>query len=277
MSFSVGVLYSAQEFTAYVAENEIDIEEFKGAFKKFSLAKPEDILYVTTKCNWIDFHPDGICRITKQGKELLGQETPEQVLRLQICDLIHADEPPWAAKIPHGRQEAQKALPDEVTQCFKEAGLLKSWDDDVIQWWDRLAIATRSHKSSELLITGRAAERLTVEYETSRTGVQPRWQSIESNFSGYDVLSRVSKTDDTHRKIEVKGTTLSRKEAYFTVSYNEWRTAEKSEDYRFHLWCLKGIKPELFDVSTEDVEKHIPENRGDGKWETARIFFKCFC
>jgi len=276
MTFSVGVLYSAHEFTSYVADNEIDIEEFKGAFKRFSLAKPEDILSVSIKCNWIDFHPDGLCRVTVQGKELLEQKSAEDVLRVQICDLIHADEPPWAAKIPHGRQEAQKALPNDVSQCFKEAGLLSGWDEDIIQWWDRLSIATRGNKSKELLITGRRAERLTVEYEEGRTGSKPHWQSIESNFSGYDVLSCVSKTDATPRKIEVKGTSLSKKQAYFTVSYNEWRTAEKSEDYRFHLWCLKGEKAELIDVSWQEVQEHIPLNQGGGKWETARIAFSHF-
>lgn len=276
MSFSVGILYSAHEFAAYVAaNNNIEIEEFKGAFSKFSLARPEDILQVSLKCNWIDFHPDGICRVTRQGKLLLEEDVPEKVLRMQICDLIHAEEPPWAAKIPHGRQEALKALPEEATQCFKEAGLLKGWDDDIIDWWDKLSVATRSHKSINLLITGRTAERLTMEHEEKRTGIPPHWQSIESNFSGYDILSRVSEEDSTPRKIEVKGTILSKKEAYFTVSHNEWQTAQKSEDYRFHLWCLKG-SPVLMDVSAEEVGQHIPENKGDGKWETARIFYKCF-
>src|SRR6267378_4656869 len=103
MSFSVGILYSAQEFTAYVSENEVSVEEFTTAFKRFSLARPEDILQLATKCNWVDFHPDGICRVTKKGKGIL-LDVPEKSLRVQLCDLISSDEPPWAAKIPHGRQ-----------------------------------------------------------------------------------------------------------------------------------------------------------------------------
>jgi hypothetical protein len=274
MSFSVGILYSAQEFTAYVLDNTLAVKDFKNTFKRFSLARPEDILDVATRCNWIDVHPDGICRVTQKGKDIL-KESPEASLRMQICDLVFVEQPAWAAKIPNGREEASKFFPPEVSQCFKEAGLLKVWDDDVVEWWDQLAIATRSTKSALGLITGRKAEKLTIKHETKRTGVEPHWQSLESNFSGYDVLSQVDKIDETPRKIEVKGSTLSIKEAFFTVSRNEWETAETAKSYGFHLWCLKG-DPVFIEVTFEEMKKHIPTNNGQGKWETARIPFKIF-
>jgi hypothetical protein len=274
MSFSVGILYSAQEFTAYVLDKTLAVEDFESTFKRFSLARPEDILEVATRCNWIDVHPDGICRVTEKGRNIL-KDTVEESLRSQICDLIFAEQPPWAAKIPNGREEAARFFPDEVSQCFKEAGLLNEWDDKIIDWWDQLAIATRSAKSVLSLITGRKAEKLTIEHEAKRTGVQPHWQSIESNFSGYDILSQVDNLDSTPRKIEVKGTTLSIKEAFFTLSRNEWETAETSQYYTFHLWSLKG-NPFLIEVTFDQMKKHIPENRGNGKWETTRIPFKTF-
>jgi len=274
MSFSVGILYSAQEFTSYVSTTVVGVDEFKSAFKKFSLASPEDILDVSVRCNWIDFHPDGICRITRKGKDLLLAD-PEKILRLQLCDLIDADQPPWAAKIPNGRQEAIKYLPDEVHQCFKEAGLLKGWSDEIIEWWDKLSIATRSHKSIANLITGRKAEKLTMDYETKRTGEIPHWQSIESNFSGYDVLSKADTSTSTVRKIEVKGSSLPKNQAFCYVTRNEWKTAELSSDYHFHLWCLRE-KPLLIDVSKEEMKLHIPQDMGDGAWETAKILFSSF-
>jgi hypothetical protein len=274
MSFSVGILYSAQEFTSYVSNNVVGVDEFKSAFKKFSLARPEDILDVAVKCNWIDFHPDGICRITQKGKTLLLAEA-DKILRLQICDLIDVDQPAWAAKIPNGRQEAIKFFPDEVHQCFKEAGLLQGWDEDIIDWWDKLSIATRSHKSITNLLTGRRAEKLTIDHETKRLGIAPHWQSIESNFSGYDILSKSEKGSATNRMIEVKGSTLPKNQAFCFVTRHEWRTAELSKDYRFHLWCLRGA-PYLIDVTMDQMKLHIPQDNGDGVWETTKIYFNCF-
>lgn len=275
MSFSVGVLYSAQEFTSYVASNEVSVEAFTSAFKKFSLAKPEDILQVSVKCNWIDFHPDGICRITKRGRDLL-LDAPEKNLRAQLCDLIYADSPHWAAKIPNGREEVLPFLPIEVHQCFKEAGLLGDWDIEVIEWWDQLSLATRNHKSAANLVTGRRAEKLTMDHEAARTGKDPHWQSLDSNFSGYDILSVSESGSTVPRMIEVKGSTLSRKEAFCYISRNEWKTAETSPDYHFHLWCLKGDDPFLIDVPFEQMKDHIPTDNMEGRWETTRVAFKTF-
>lgn len=276
MSFSVGILYSAQEFTAFVAENELKVEELKTSFKRFSLARPEDILKVATSCNWIDFHSDGICRVTKKGKEILS-DAPEKSLRVQLCDLISFDEPPWAAKIPHGRQEAMKFFPEEVYQCFKEAGLLKGWDTDIIEWWDKLSIATRVHKNAANLVTGRTAERLTLKYEKMRIGIEPHWQSIESNFSGYDILSYSDSSASVKRMIEVKGSTQPKKQAFCFITKNEWKNAEIVEDYRFHLWCLRDENnPILFDLSLEQIKNHIPTDNGKGEWENVKIFYSCF-
>ncbi|MGB8190295.1 MAG: DUF3883 domain-containing protein [Chitinophagaceae bacterium] len=274
MSFSVGILYSAQEFTAYVSNNPLAAREFETTFQRFSLAKPSDILEVTTKCNWIDIHPDGICRITEKGKMIL-KENAEKSLRAQIHDLIFIEQPTWAARIPNGREEASRFFPTEVEQCFKEAGLLGKWDDTIIEWWDLLGIATRSNKSAIGLVTGRRAEKLTFEFEEKRIGTPPDWRSLESNFYGYDILSKVAKDDPTPRMIEVKGTVLSIKEAYFTLSRNEWETAETAKSYNFHLWCLKG-KPYLIEVTFDQIKHHVPTNNGRGKWETTRIPFRTF-
>lgn len=276
MSFSVGVLYSAQEFTAYVSMNEVSVEEFKAAFGRFSVAKPEDILQLATKCNWVDFHPDGICRVTQKGRNILLDD-PIKCLRIQLCDLIFSEEPPWAARIPNGRSEAVKFFPEEVLQCFREAELLKGWDPEIVEWWDKLSIATRSHKNALHLITGRTAEKLTIGYEKKRTSIQPHWQSIESNFSGYDILSHSDGTAETKRKIEVKGSILPKKQAFCNISRNEWETAVVAEDYHFHLWCLRDTaNPILLDIDTNTMLPHVPTDNGDGKWEVARVPFSCF-
>jgi Domain of unknown function (DUF3883) len=274
MSFSVGILYSAQEFVSFIHETPVAAEEFRRHFKRFSVARPEDILEVVVKCNWADIHMDGHCRITAKGKNLLGG-APEKVLRIQLYDVIDAEQPPWANKLQNGRNEAIRFFPDDVAQCFKEAGLLGSWSEEIINWWDRLAMAMRSRKLLINLNTGRLAESCSVKYETERTGVCPHWQSLESNFSGYDILSMVSKDDPSQRMIEVKGSTLKKKEAFCFITRNEWETAKLSKDYHFHLWCLAG-PPFLIDVDKATVEQHIPVDNGEGVWETTKLYFRDF-
>ena len=274
-SFSVGILYSAQEFTSYIANNVVTIDEFKTAFNRFSLATPEDILQVATKCQWVDFTPEGVCKITSKGAGLISSDV-EQTLRLQLIDLIDAEQPAWAVKIPNGRQETLKFLPEEVYQCFKEAGLTQGWTSEIVQWWDRLALATRSNKTAANLVTGRKAEALTMKYEVERTGLDPKWQSIESNFSGYDILSYTDANPEERRQIEVKGSTLPKREAFCFVTQNEWRTAELSNDYWFHLWCLKSEPASLIEVPKDQMKIHIPTNNGEGVWETVKVFFRDF-
>lgn len=274
MSFSVGIFYSVQEFIEFVRDNPLSVEEFESTFTRYTLARPSDILEVSTKCNWIQIYPDGICRITEKGRNILKASADES-LRVQLLDLIFVEQPDWAMKIPTGRSEAVQFFPPEVAQCFREAGLLGEWNDEIIGWWDNLGIATRNSKLAINLLTGRKAEKLTIEFEEKRTGIKPNWRSLESNFSGYDILSRINKTDPTPKKIEVKGTTLSVKEAFFTLSRNEWEVAETSPSYVFHLWAMKG-DPHLGEVTLDEMRDHIPTNNGEGKWETTRIRFKVF-
>ncbi len=275
MSFSVGILYSAQEFILYVSQKSISVSDFETAFNRFSLARPDDILKVCLKCKWVEFQQDGICRLTPSG-ELLLIEDAEKALRIQLCDLIDAEKPSWAVKIPNGRKEVERFFPSDVYQCFREAGLFANWNDDVVEWWDKLSVAARSVKSSLSLVVGRRAEKLTIEYEAIRTGIRPHWQSIESNFSGYDILSKSDKGSDIPRMIEVKGSELPRNEAFCFVTRNEWRTAEIAPDYRFHLWALRGERPYLIDVGIEEMSKHIPSDLGNGKWETTKVPFNTF-
>src|SRR5262249_38882254 len=70
------------------------------------------------------------------------------------------------------------------------------------------------------------------------------------NFVGYDVLSRLTSTDPTPLPIEVKGSERRPKEADFVITRNEFRTAQGSETYTFHLWYVSR-PPQLFVVPFE--------------------------
>ena len=276
MSFSVGVLYSAVDFLIQLKASPIAHQDFKVSFSKFSVASADVVLTVSQQCGWIAINSGGNIEVTERGLNVLSYENYTLRLRAQLIDLIEVFQPTWAKRIPNGRAEAKNNFPKDAEQCFFEAGLLGNWDDELIKWWDELAQAAKSRKATELLEIGRKAERLSVEYEKQRTGKRPIWQSLESNFSGFDVLSRVSEVDETPLKIEVKGTSLSRKEAYFTLTRNEWTVATNSPNYCVHLWLLTANPINVLVLQPTDILPHIPDNKADGKWETVRIPFKSF-
>ena len=39
--------------------------------------------------------------------------------------------------------------------------------------------------------------------------------------------------------------------------------------YRFHIWILP--EGQLIELTPEDLEKHVPQDRGDGVWQITRI------
>ncbi len=272
---SVGLFYSAQEFLSFVKDNTVVGNEFEQIGKRFVLASPKDVFSVSLRCNWVQLDDKGICTTTFRGNEILEQTSTELMLRNQLRDIIEVYQPSWAMKIRNGRSEVKRFLPEPTEQIFKEAGLFADWTEEIIAWWDIIAQQVRMQKASELLLIGRSAERLSYNYEQKRTGVKPHWQSIESNFSGFDILSVFATKDSRKVQIEVKGSALGLKEASFFVTRNEWNTAKNTEFYRFHLWVLKG-QERLIELDSSEVQPHIPNDCGNGNWEQVRIPYKAF-
>lgn len=272
---SVGLLYSAQEFLSFVTRNPIIGDEFERIGKRFILVSPQDVFSVSLRCNWVQIDDKGLCTITSRGNNILSMDSSDLMLRHQLQDIIEVYQPTWAMKIRAGRAEVRKFLPEEIEQIFKEAGLFEAWTDEIISWWDILAQRVYFQKASELLKIGRLAERLSYQYEKKRTSLEPRWQSVESNYSGYDILSVIAREDQRKVCIEVKGTELSLRDAFFTVTRHEWQTARNTDFYRFHLWLVKGSK-KFIDLDANYIEPHIPNDSGKGTWEQVRIPFKAF-
>ena len=104
-------------------------------------------------------------------------------LREQLADLICAEAPPWAKRIALGRFEAQRSMPENAAQCFKECGLLGECSYEVVDWWDSVNQAIRSRKASFNVKVGRAAECFTIALERLRTAREPVWQAVEFRTS----------------------------------------------------------------------------------------------
>lgn len=272
MVFSVGILYSVQKFLQFISETEIKATEFSTAFKRYEATSSQMVLEVAEGCNWIQLDINGNLSITAKGKEILTQKDMLYALRVQLKHLIEMVKPSWSFLIHKGRKEAFQYFPSDVKQCFKEAELINSYHKDVIKWWDILALAVRGKQLDTQLEIGRTGEELSLEYERNRVNMEPLWQSIESNLSGFDILSVVSSEDDTPLRIEVKASTKVSNTFSFYLTRNEWTVAETSSNYLFHLWIL-GKTPELFILDKAEIANHIPTNQGKGSWENVKITF----
>lgn len=274
MILSVGVLYSAQKLLDLVASEHITAAELFKSFQRLEVADSTLVLELAQGCRWLRFHHGDKLVLTDTGENVRTAGYPEMQLRLQLLDLIGHLNPPWSKRIPNGRQELIKFLPDEMRQVFKEAGLLANWTDDLLAFWDRLALSVRTRRNALNLNTGRTAERLTVEQERVRTNQEPKWLARDTNFAGYDILSVVDRGSTASLLIEVKGSELRLSEAAFYLSRNEWKVAETVDNYCVYLWLLRG-QPQHRMIFSQDLRAHVAADQGEGRWDVLRIPYKC--
>lgn len=234
------------------------------------------------QCGWIEIR-DQCFVLTDGGRNTIecfdGIIISKFLWRSILNQYIIKSGPAWAHRIPAGRKEAFIFMSDEEKRCFMEAGLMDNPPrKDVVEWWDEISNYMRKEKNQKLNEIGRVGEELTVEYELSRTGAQPRWQSIETNLIGYDIISRIDKTSTEEILIEVKASTNDIAYAEMVVSRNEWIVANYPYNfnrYFFYLWCLNGEK-KLAKVPASIISNHIPSESGEGTWNSISIPFASF-
>jgi hypothetical protein len=275
MILSVGQLHSAKQLLDWVAKNHLAKSDMN-LFSRVLVCPAVDVLNLSTRCGWVEINLDGLLQLSDRGMQLHKIENYQVRLRLQMQDIISREQPSWSRLFPKGRQETANFVDSDVRQCLDEAALLsRPPSDEVVAWWDEMAGLVRGIKTSVLSQTGREGERRTLKYEHLRTGKEPTWQSIESNVSGYDVLSCFSESDETPLQIEVKSSENSLDYAELHITSNEWESATLARNYLFHLWELSPT-PKLAIVTVEQMETHIPVNVGEGNWETVQIPYRVF-
>lgn len=275
---TVGVFHSAIHLANMIAASPLTVEETVREFRRILVCPPQVVLNLAQQCRWIEFRGDGVVILSRRGGYLCDIPSYKLRLREQLSDYITSAQPPWARLIPRGREELIQYASVDCAQLFREAGLLeKPPSHDVVDWWDRIGDVLRRVLSSGRIETGRIGERLSIDYERNRTGRDPTWQSVESNLSGFDVLSTVSPSDRSPLRIEVKASKETLKSASFFISRNEWCVASSSGAHVFHLWSLGNrLTPQLAVVSVQAIVPHIPQDRGCGKWRKSAIAFVTF-
>ena len=127
-------------------------------------------------------------------------------------------------------------------------------------------------------MTGDKGELLSYRYELDRTGISPRLVSQESENFGYDLESVKDSNSSEPLYIEIKSSKEPWTRARMFFSSGEYRTMEKNmEKYIFHLWDLSDdSNPLHLIVNSIDVQKHIPNDIGEGEWRKVEIPFSAF-
>jgi hypothetical protein len=196
-------------------------------------------------------------------------------LRETILKMAIKLKPFWAKVSPLGRERVCAVTSADLIQCLRYAGLLDSVEPSVWRWWDQLAGIFRTADSQRLLQIGREGEGLSLEYEkkTLRTmGIpnEPKWVSLEDNLAGYDIMSYRAQENGAIGKafIEVKATTTQEK--IYWISRREWNVALANRaSYLFHFWLIPSQF--LHVASVDEMEAHIPSDRGWGTWNEVRL------
>ncbi len=233
------------------------------------------------QCQWIEENSVGI-EFTKHGEDIIssfkGTSISLDLWRIALYDYISVCRPAWSNMIPYGRKEVYLFMTNDEKRCFTEAGLMDSTDDVVVRWWDRVAMLFRDEKQDTIEDIGRDGERRTMAYEESRTNARPHWESLDSNYSGYDIMSKRDKGSEESILIEVKSSQKNLSEAKMIITRNEWDVAVCGYNinrYFFYLWLL-GKKERLAIIPAYLMKKHIPNDIGGGRWKETEVPFSLF-
>lgn len=270
MSVSVGILYSSQRLLKLIQNNQMSTHELIEQFNKIYVAGTSYVLDTCISCGWLEVNLSGLLQITNKGQEILAAQSATEQLRAQLKHYIYTIKPRWSKVLHYGRAEAVQHFPKEIVQCFEEAELLSTLDKTTVNWWDKLGSFSRSGVEERKDSIGRQGELLSLQYEENRLGITPIWKSFESNFVGFDILSKVSSDDLSNLSIEVKATTNISNKIIFHVTENEWNVSSLTKNYIFHIWTLSP-EPQLYILSPDILSMSIPKNQGKGTWENVRI------
>lgn len=273
--FSPGLALACFELLEMAQRHDLRLASVAVEFSKIGVMPVMSVLDLAQTLNWVLAGEDGRAVVTVEGHRILSLSGYQARVRRALLDYIEVIRPPWIQNAPFGRNRVITFAGSDIAQVFVEAGLAYGTDKDVVDFWDELAARARGQKAVRLNAIGRQGERLTIESETARTGRAPKWVSVDSSADGYDVLSVVGPTDGRLLSIEVKSTTMGLTGS-FHLTANEWERAIGSDLHAFHLWDMSSTEPALAILSKEDVDPHVPTDRGAGQWESVEIPFGAF-
>lgn len=275
IALSPGVAQGCFELLGLVSRSPLPFSKIVSFFAYFGGIRSEEIVRLAQQIGWIRANESGMAVLTSTGSSLISLEGYERMLRKALLDYIDVDQPPWVQCATYGRSRVIAFVESGIAQILVEAGLASGFNDEVVAFWDTLAMRARGQRDHRLLEIGRCGERLTLAHEEARTGCKPRWIAVNNNDDGYDVLSVVCVEDSRALTIEVKTSTQGVLGSMH-LTRNEWETASERPSHLFHLWDVKGTSPRLAKIPVEVMAKHVPADAGEGKWESVNIPYVVF-
>ena len=258
----------------FIADHKVPFEEVKkDFFPRFQNAKADAVIELAQTCRWFSIDVNGVLIISKNGSQIIESNEIRR-LQLMIKSFVESHKPPWSMLLSKGRVTARSLIPSAARQCFEEAELFET-SPSSLKMWDELCSVIKGRDNSVREEIGRKGEKLTKLFEFQRTGVNPRWISLETDFAGYDFISKLDKNDPSRMPIEVKATERKQEHAFVHISKNEWEVSQTSKNYVFYFWILKDPL-QLFIVQPKGVIPHSPVDKGDGSWESVKIPYASF-
>jgi hypothetical protein len=275
IDISPGIISSGCELLEIIKKTEIAFADISRSFGKIGVSSIDHILNLTQYLDWIRINNKGIAKLSPKGERIINTTGDPLRLRQAIVDYVDVAKPSWLQNAPYGRKKLLLYASKNVYQCFLEAELIVATSEEVVKYWDTLSAMARGIQKDALVEIGRKGEKLSIQYEKNRTGVDPKWIALESNQDGYDILSVNDKDNKQKLSIEVK-TTKMKSGAFFYISQNEWNWSLESANHIFHLWDISGNGPRLAILTTSQVRPHISINQGTGEWQNVRLPFEGF-
>lgn len=269
------MLSAVQRYQCHDVSSSMQLSVVYGINKAEALDFAEQCGLITIQSHIISFTPDGVSIMSKFNNDSLSHE----VWRLMLKMYILRSRPSWASLIPSGRKEAYIFMSNDEKRCFVEAGLMDVPNHDIVVWWDEISSYVRKNQDESLLANGRLGEELTIEYEKKRTGALPLWQSIDSNKTGFDIISIKDRNNSNPIYIEVKCSTKGMREASFFITRHEWEIASVSNsisEHLFYLWSVIDKQYRLAILTIENLRIHLPIDMGEGRWTEANLKFDLF-
>jgi hypothetical protein len=276
IAFSPGLVQGCFELLAITMRQQLTFTEIKSSFAYLGSLPAQKVVETAQALNWLQASEHGHAEHTPWGSRLFAILGYEAQLRQAMLDYIDIEHPSWVQNASFGRSRVISFAGSQIAQVFAEAGLAEGTSESVVAFWDALAARARGQRDDRLSQIGRLGERLTIDYETQRTGRHPTWVAIDNNADGYDVLSVVGPTDTHQLTIEVKTSTQGTS-GFAMLTRNEWEMAMESERHAFYFWNLRDpLKPKLAIVSSETMLNHMPQDQGMGQWDCTKVPFSAF-
>lgn len=181
--------------------------------------------------------------------------------------------PLWMRNIPRGRRHLTNA-PRTAVQCLEQARLMKGHSEDVLDWWDSISFFVREIRGETTRDSGRKGESWSLSHELKRLNADPNSPtlipeivSLDDNTLGYDIRSFLEQDTPERLFIEVKASAQGHN---FFLTRNEWNVCQKNWDrFLLHHWIIPQKRLNVY--RPEDLEQHVPEDRGTGQWTGIQI------